>query len=120
LADELFKLYDHSAIQFANEVYDAIGTLYAKDSTQGRSEIGCWQQAWAKAQMVGLGPQYLGELWNRTVQEAMKLKLKRRRIKFTKSPEAVLRDMFDKLLASIKIRAEKASKELIKAESAMA
>lgn len=117
LGSVLRKLYDPEAEQFAQEVYDAIGTHYAKDSREGRSELACWKAAWAEAQMAGVNPAYLTELWDKIISEAMKLKLKRRRtsVRFRRSPEAVLRWLFDRILASIERRAEKESREAMRA-----
>lgn len=117
LGSVLHKLYDPEAEQFAQEVYDAVGTRYAKDSREGRSELACWKAAWAKAQMAGVNPAYLTELWNKIISEAMKLKRKRRRtsVRFRRSPEAVLRWLFDRMLESIKRRAEKEGREATRA-----
>jgi len=117
LGSVLHKLYDPDAEQFAQEVYDAVGTRYAKDSREGRSELACWKAAWAKAQMAGVNPAYLTELWNKIISEAMKLKRKRRRtsVRFRRSPEAVLRWLFDRILASIERQAKKEGRETMRA-----
>lgn len=93
---------------FAAEVYKAIGTPYPLDSNEGKSEIGCWQSAWSKALLAGLSYEYLRELYDKVIKEAERLKLKRHRIKFRNSPEAVLRDMFDKMLMAKKRQAKQA------------
>ena len=113
----MHKLYDPEAEQFAQEVYDAVGTRYAKDSREGRSELACWKAAWAKAQMAGVNPAYLTELWNKIISEATKLKRKRRRtsVRFRRSPEAVLRWLFDRILASIERQAKKEGRETMRA-----
>lgn len=118
LGTVLHKLYNPQAEQFANEVYDAIGTFYVKTSKEGRSELACWKSAWAKAQMAGIGPAYLAELWDKVMKEAEKLRLKRRRMKFQRSPEAVLRTLFDRMLSSIKRRADEAGRQVIKVTKA--
>ena len=117
LGSVLYKLYDPDAEQFAQEVYDAVGTRYPKDSREGRSELACWKAAWAKAQMAGVNPAYLTELWNKIISEAMKLKRKRRRksVRFRRSPEAVLRWLFDRILASIERQAKKEGRETMRA-----
>ena len=101
LGDVLHQLYDPEASAFAEAVYKAIGTPYPRKSKEGVSELSCFKQAWAAAQLAGIAPSYLKGLWARTMKEAAALAAKRRRksVKFRKSPEAVLRWLFDKLLA---------------------
>lgn len=117
LGNILHRLYNSEAKDFAIAVYEAIGTSCAPDSREGRSELACWLQAWAEVQLLGLNPVYLTELWNKTIAYAGKLKAKRMRtgIRWTKSPEAVLRWMFKKYLANIKQQVKKAEIECAKA-----
>jgi len=110
----LHKLFNPDAQEFAHAVYKAIGTPYPLDSQEARSELACWKQAWAEAQLAGIGPSYLQELWNRTIAEARKLRRKRQHQRFKKSPEAVLRDLFKKLLNATKKKAEQAGQEQLR------
>ncbi|MGA1979484.1 MAG: hypothetical protein ABSG99_02810 [Sedimentisphaerales bacterium] len=105
----LQKLYNPEAEEFAQAVYKAIGTPYARDSKEGRSELACFKMAWVKAQIAGLAPRYLTALWDRTIREAETLKIKRHRKPksyWRKSPEAVLRKLFDRFLNNAKRDAE--------------
>jgi hypothetical protein len=102
------KLYNPEAEEFAREVYKTIGTS-ALDSKEEHSELACWKQAWAEALIAGIAPYYLTALWDRVMQEARKLRIKRwRKPKsyWTKSPEAVLRKLFDRFLNNAKRQAE--------------
>ena len=103
----LQKLFNPEAEEFAGAVYRAIGTPYLPDNQEGRSEIACWKMAWAKAQMAGITPFASKALWDRTIREAGKLNCKRQRksVKWKKSPEAVLRWMFDRFLKNAMQRA---------------
>ncbi len=113
LGGVLHKLYDPEADEFAMAVYKAIGT-HAKDEREKHSELACWKNAWAKAQLAGIAPSYLTALWDRVMREAEKLHIKRRRkIQWRNSPEAVLRWLFDRLLADAKRRAGLESKRAI-------
>jgi len=102
----LHRLFNPEAKEFAAEVYRAIGTPYTPDSQEGRSELACWLQAWADVQLLGLNPLYLHELWDKTINYAAKLRVKRNRIKWKRSPEALLRWMFKRYAEGIKRKVE--------------
>ena len=107
----LQKLYNPAAEEFAKSVYSAIGTPYPQTTKEGHSELACWKIAWAKAQIAGITPQGLSSLWGRTMKEAVRLKAKRQRkqVKWHKSPEAVLRWLFDRFMKNAERAAEYAN-----------
>jgi hypothetical protein len=97
----LHRLYNPKAKDFAMEVFNAIGTPYEINSKEGRSELACWMKAWTDIQLLGLNSFYLQELWDKTIAYAIKLRSKRGLIKWKRSPEALLRWMFNRYLNSI-------------------
>jgi len=100
MSRRLDAIYDPQAKEFAAKIFTAIGTPYPPGTTEANSELACFAAEWSQAQSAGLGPEALVELWDKSIAEAGKLKVKRRRINFKKSPEAVWVFLFKKRLAA--------------------
>ena len=110
--DQLVKVYDPECKAFAVEIYEAIRCEYPADSVDCRAELGNFAAAWSKAQTAGLPPSMLQGLWTKSVKEAKALGVKRRRVHFKKSPEAVWRYAFNRRLLARKAEAGGVAKQM--------
>ena len=99
---QLDRLYDPECQEFAAAIYAGLKVPHPPDSPEGRRELCNYAAAWSKAQTSGIPPSGLMDLWARSVKEAETLGNKRRRVKFTKGPEAVWRSTFNKRLSKRK------------------
>lgn len=99
---QLERLYDPECQEFAAAIYAGLKVPHPPDSPEGRRELCNYAAAWSKAQTSGIPPSGLMDLWARSVKEAETLGNKRRRVKFTKGPEAVWRSTFNKRLSKRK------------------
>ena len=96
------KLYDPSCQEFAGKIYRELRIPHAMDSSEGHRELGNYATAWSLTQAAGLQPAQLATLWDKSVREATAIGLKyKRRVRFTKSPGAVWRSIFNKRLAAM-------------------
>jgi len=95
-------LYDDEARAFAVEVYQLLKVPHPPDTAQCRRELGNFASAWVEAQKAGLSPPILQKLWQASMTSAASIGKKRRRIKFTKSAEAVWRNEYNKRLLAFK------------------
>jgi hypothetical protein len=101
--DAVKRVYDPACKEFAIEVYTLIGTPYAPDSLEAAQNLGCFAARWQEAQQAGIGIELLHQLWTAAMAGAKTLNAKRKRkVKFTSSPEAVWVTNFRRKLAKLK------------------
>ncbi len=93
-------IYAPDCRQFGAEIFASLKVPYDPGSVEGRRELGCFAAAWSEAQAVKLPPTAMDELWHKSVRSAQRIAAKRKRVRFTKSPEAVWRNEFNQRLKS--------------------
>ncbi len=107
------QLYDSQAKEFGGLIFATLEVRYDPLSPEGKSELANYAVAWTRAQMAGLGPRYLNELWDSALRAAERVAIRRRRGKpFKKSAEALWRWLFSRLLEKTKQEAADEDEQL--------
>jgi len=101
IAGRIESLYDRSGYGFAEQVCAALGVPGNRDCRAWRREYEAIAAAWQRAQAARLTPTAMDGLWKRSLKSAVKIgRMRQRKTRWVKGPEAVWMHEFNQRLAA--------------------